>query len=550
MERNNANRIKMGILALIVCLTAFFMSRALFFISGSSIGAHNVLIAIFPVALCMACVVVIVRPDLFPWRIHSAKISPKEGILILIIALLSVPLILSYLRALTHLIFFFITFAGVLTAIYLTATRDNVTGIVAFLLIEPILNYTQWFIPDFRYSHDDYISFSFICLLLIMGADAARILKKGGRFFVRTSLNKYALALVGIAFLSAANSMDQSTSFRIFFQGCIVVAVFFLVSNHIHSKKDMMLLLNAWLFSRALKTLLFLYLSSKSLGFNISELFSLRGIGISPNAPVALGGSIPIAVSLAILHLKNPKKLVYYILIIMIFMLGILFYQTRGTLIVLALGAPMMLCYRWGKRWVAGGLVAIVLVILFSGAAPNLFRRFAPLTSINGWESALSSRLDAWRAAVEMMHDHPYLGIGPGMWQRFIHIYGKPFYWTIHGEKVQIYISSAHMNYLHGGAENGVGSILIAFFIVITVSLTVISVVKRVEDEEIHTIAVGMTWMLVGLIIGGVCIMGLGRGYASVMNHWGVMAVYMALGRIARTHSVPIENQTNKGTNR
>jgi len=122
--------------------------------------------------------------------------------------------------------------------------------------------------------------------------------------------------------------------------------------------------------------------------------------------------------------------------------------------------------------------------------------------SIQGWESALGERLDAWRAALAMIRDYPFTGVGFGMWQEFIPIYGTLFKIVIKGQIIYMYLGSAHNGHLHYGAEAGLGALILSFLIHLKGQLTTFSVMKRVKDDCTHTIAVGLAWIYFGMLLG------------------------------------------------
>jgi O-antigen ligase len=549
MERYNFSKVKKPITILLTCLTAYLIGRALFLISGSEFGVGNVIRAFFPAVLCIGGLVLFVRPDLLPWGIQSTKIGIKEGLLILFIALLVAFSPLLHVSNLTHLLVLLIPLIGLLTAMYLILTRDDVLGIVVFLFTEPFLSYAHWEIPFLhpKQRYGNVITVSYVAILLIMVLAVYRILKDDCKHLVRTKLDKYVLAFIMVLLLASIASPDPSKSFGVFFQiGIIMAPIFFLVSNHIHTKKDIMLLLKAFIFVGVMKCFMFGYFQWKALGFSFDELVGVRGM-LTSGIPAALGGPIPIAISMAIIYSGRSKKWVYYALAAIIFFSFILISQTRSSLISLVVtGVPMILFYRRGKRWIFAGLVAMVLLLFVSGSVPFFFKRYEKLTSTQGLERALAMRKKGWKAAIGMIRDHPFTGIGPGMWLEFIPIYSTPDIWVIEGQRSFVYVQSAHHGYLHNGAEAGVGAALVLFFIYLTASIKIFSVMKRVKDDDIYTIAVGLAWSCMrGIFMGPYFSL---YGYISVMGFWGTMAVIMAVERVAQPHSLVIGDEANRAT--
>ena len=547
MQLYISDRLRKAMLFLFVCLTAFYISKGLLFIIDSGVGAGNVIRAFFPGILCMVGLLFFARPDLFPLGLRSAKIGLKEGLFLIFISSLVVLFLLPWIDALIRLVFVLIALIGLLTAIYLIVTRDDAWGIVAFFLTEPFLGFIQWDIPFLRSIYDSgFISVSYISMLLIVGAAIVRMLKGGN--LVRTTLDKYILAFAMILLLSSITSPDPSESFKMFFQNVIVgMPFFFLVSSRIHAKKDIILLLATLVLYSVLKGLMVNYYLLKGFEFSSLNLIETRGgMASNPRAPLALGGPIPIAISMAIVYSRHSIKRVYYLLAALLFLFLSLVYQGRGSFLVFAVGIPLILFYRQSKRWVLVGLIAAILTILVSGFVPIFFQRYEELMSIHGWEDALAMRLDGWRAALAMIRDHPFTGVGFGMWEEFIHIYGKPFKMVIEGQRIYIYITSAHNGHLHYGAEAGLGALILSFLIHLKAQLTTFSVMKRVKDDCIRTIAVGLAWTYFGMLLGGID--SHLRGYIDhAIVSWGLLAVIMALERISQMDSPLIGDNTNGG---
>lgn len=544
---SNIGRLRKIMVVLFICLTAFYIGSGLISIAASGFGVGNVIRAFFPGIVCMVGLLFFARSDLFPLGLRSRKIGLKKGLLIFFMALLVALSLVLLVENLTHLLVLLIGLIGLLTAIHLTVTRDDVWGIIIFILTEPFLSFVQWDIPFLRsiYDSSGYISVSYVSMLLIMGAVAARMLREGT--LIRTSLDKYILAFVMILLLSSITSPDPSKSFKMFFQIVVVgIPFFFLVSSRIHAKKDIMLLLATFVLYGVLKGLMINYSLIKGSGFSFLDFVEVRGgLVSSPKAPLALGGPIPIAISMAIVYSRHSIKWVYYALAALFFLVLILISQTRSSPLPLIAGVPIILFYRQGKRWLLVGLIVIIIAIIisFTPIAPIFFGRYIELTSIQGWEAALAMRLDGMRAALGMIRDYPFTGVGLGMWEEFIHIYATPYRWVIEGQGIYIYITSAHQGHLHYGAEAGVIALLLSFLIILKVQLTAFSVMKRAEDEDIHTIAVGLAWTCIDSLIWGMY--SYPRGYIGyAMESWGLLAMIMALERISQMDSPLIGDQT------
>jgi len=536
MGRYSIGRLRKTMVVIFTCLSGFSVSKGLVSIIDSGFGVGNVVGAFFPTVVCLVSLLFFARPDLFPLGLRSRKIGLKEGLLTLFIGLLIAFSPLIDVQSLTRLLVLLLALIGLLATLYLIATSDDVWGIIAFLFTIPFLSYVQWEIPFLQPGYGDFITVSYVSLLLVMAVAAGRILKDRVGL-VRTSLDKYVLAFIIILLLSSITSPDPSKSFKMFFQLVIMILTFYLVSNHIHTKKDFMLMVETLVFFEVFQCFMYGYFHLKGVEFSFMGLIEDRGGAIlMPRAPQVLLGLTPISISLSIVYSSRSMKKVYYILATLVFLSFILITQTRTFLVTLAIGAPMILFYRRDKRWLLVGLIVAIFAILASGTSELFFQRHKELMSLEGWERALSMRLDGWRAALGMMRDHPFTGVGLGMWEEFIHLYGTPFKWVIEGQRIYVYITSAHQAYLQYGAEAGVGAFLLSLLIMLKAQLTTFSAIKRAKDDDIHTIAVGLAWTCIGSLIWG--IYSSPRGYVDyAIESWGLLAIIIAMDRVAKEHT-------------
>jgi O-antigen ligase len=79
--------------------------------------------------------------------------------------------------------------------------------------------------------------------------------------------------------------------------------------------------------------------------------------------------------------------------------------------VALALGGLWMLRLNWSKRWKWTMLGTIVSI----GLAIFAFRFHGYFAS---GAASVSARVDYWRAAVQSVREHPWMGTGPGTFQR------------------------------------------------------------------------------------------------------------------------------------
>lgn len=141
--------------------------------------------------------------------------------------------------------------------------------------------------------------------------------------------------------------------------------------------------------------------------------------------------------------------------------------QTMGAFVAVAVGSLVLWASVLPKRRVAAVLGAgmALLLVLLVAVAPLRQRVAAKVSQARqgDWSSVLTGRLDGWRAAVWMLGEHPWAGVGQGAFRpefvpaklalldrgaRF-----DPF-------QMQPVFANAHNEYLEAGAEWGIPGLL------------------------------------------------------------------------------------------
>lgn len=443
--------------------------------------------------------------------------------------------------ALTTLIMVFLTFFWVIA-------RDDVWGLVLFLISETFLSCMEWDTVAIISPLPAPLTWSILYLLLFVSVVLVRRLVIIKKELIVTSLDKYIFAFIGTLFLSALVSSNPLRSFSDWFQIAVSMPMFFfLITNCVHTKEDVIVILGGLIVRGIIRSFTIFYFSLQRADYNLYTQFIERGG--SPllkliGAQVSVIILIPIAVTLAVMLWSRSWKWVLAGLAGIYFFLVILNTQTRSPLLLLAITCPIVFLYRRGIAvGIAGFMTVIVIIILASESGHFVFGRFGDLTSIGGWASTLAIRLDGWTSALHMMRDYPFFGIGLGMWEEFIPTYGHPFRLVLEGTAYQLYITHAHNLYLNYGAEAGVGALLVLLLLVCNVLKRVFLLVARSRTKEVHTIAIGLAWILVGYFFK-----------ESIFNEGGVLdiaiAFWVPIGLVMVLERIAVQDASNRDTTR
>ncbi len=318
-------------------------------------------------------------------------------------------------------------------------------------------------------------------------------------------VDRYILAFCSILFIASLFSQDVIKSFQSFSIHAIIFPMFFILVTQNTDKgeevKDILLFLvlygfirlglfylPVW-FSADIRNKFFLYDYSK-----FSDRFVEHGsvIGVISMFIVPLG----------LYFFRQARGVKRFAAVIMtgfaIFCLIIM--GTKAELIALLLSYFCVNLLSINSRNCIKSILWLTCSFILTGFILLLPRflifRFGP-DALYGEQKM---RIEAWRSALMMMKDHPFAGIGLGMWDKYYYLYGKAFK---DSESAVVYPASPHHSFLYYGASCGIFALAAFIFLYAVILKSGFIAYRRFSNESAKDMIRSMIWSLLSFMIYG-----------------------------------------------
>jgi O-antigen ligase len=189
-----------------------------------------------------------------------------------------------------------------------------------------------------------------------------------------------------------------------------------------------------------------------TLALTLSIRCLLKGTGIYLDGDI--GALIPIVLPIAgfsiLLARKWPLRTLFFSLsILLIVMLAYTNNRAGGVAIAFA---SLVVLWQYRKKWKPLLLIVPILILAVTLTPSSYLDRFRVIWNPEATHSTagldrstIQGRLTLWQGAVEIIKKNPWMGVGPGNYQKTIGQYSK-----LHGRYV------AHNNYLNIAADSGI----------------------------------------------------------------------------------------------
>ena len=385
------------------------------------------------------------------------------------------------------------------------STKKPLYGFLVLLLLYPFISFIEY---DFeKYSIISplelgpiFLRFSIVAFFIfyvhILFLNSIKNKRR-----IHTALDLPIYFFAAFLLLSCLVSPNIIVSLRNFYFAVIcLVPLYYIVVNNIEDTKD-------------IKSLLVITIMSYSMLIFISYYFVWRGTddisskstlfyGMLQTATFSHGQTGAVAVLtlplLFAIYLSFSRSKKYVIAFVAMFiLLCVIFSYTRSYIVVSILSMPYFMKIKGARKIMfILGLVLVLLAIMKTVFFEKyVFPRFTIWNSFEVFLEDQRPRIDGIQAALKMIRDYPFMGVGPGMWEEYIPLYGKYVYtYRLPNGGYQIgYITFAHNFLLDYGAQAGVltmGSLIWLFVIIIR---KMIYINKKSRGTNDFPIAVGLS---------------------------------------------------------
>ena len=149
--------------------------------------------------------------------------------------------------------------------------------------------------------------------------------------------------------------------------------------------------------------------------------------------------------------------------------------SSRGGFLAIGVSLPFVLVgslgspgvRRWWSRFSSGRMRILLAGVLVVALAAAVALGFTLATRLNsaGHRSGDAVRLDLWRSAVAMTHDHPLTGVGTAAYGTALRTYRDPL-------QARDHIVTAHNLYLNTGAEAGIPGLFAGAWLLVALAWT------------------------------------------------------------------------------
>jgi putative inorganic carbon (hco3(-)) transporter len=271
------------------------------------------------------------------------------------------------------------------------------------------------------------------------------------------------------------------------------------------------------------------YLKDAPKGF-LKELAMMNGRVVGTRShPLTYAECLLFPLAYVMVKIFVDEKPKWWCLAFLVLSSAIVVSQSRGPwLAVIAMGLTLLVFIPMKRIALRGWVFLLPLLFIFFGS--HFRDRAASIANMH--HGSNSERLRMWRAGMEMTHDRPILGIGPGS-MKFV----SSKYQSASDQRWGAW-GHLHNNFVHIMAERGIlglSAFVALFFILFKTFLKRLSLKSKAANTSQHLALFGML-TLVGFLVSGLT-------ETNYNDTEVLMSFYFALGLALKTGILPTQTR-------
>lgn len=438
---------------------------------------------------------------------------------------------------------------------FLMITERTIFGVLIFIAAIPFLFFIQGqlYLMDLKELIISEITIPFSAIFLLIISIFFFMVQFQGNSKGFSSEEKKVLRLclffVLLPIFSIIFSKDSFHSFIFYVMDLVLPLIFFyILMRSIKNVEDIKKLIFALVIAAFLYEFFALYFMYQQAG--VSEITTgIYGSKIHTGFSTTV---FPLIVPFQIVMynlLKGWKRLAVVFIIIISFIY--IFLSNYRTAIAASFIAFLIFFYFYYRTSLSKKLVltfiALLFLVLFVSYIENITEKlsfFRPIQTIQrvaakeSLNRILSNRLAISKAAVNMVHDHPFLGIGPDMWSQYIPHYSLTnYYQNIFNRRIRYYSYDPHNLYLLVWLNYGVANFILYLSILFIAVRKGLRNVKESSSVLIRTVSLGIfISLIIWIIMSFFTIRFFNHSillYAIIF--WSIIAIIFKLGKFSLT---------------
>jgi len=240
--------------------------------------------------------------------------------------------------------------------------------------------------------------------------------------------------------------------------------------------------------------------------------------------------SIPLLVSKLIFFEKNTKhktlKSIFFLVAFLFFIYIVLLTNSRSAILCIVFSLFVLF-----MSFKIGRIISFVSISLFVLILPFIAEFLFVLLRL---ERGFTGRDVLWKAAIDMIKDYPFLGVGPGNYESLKTLYIIPVDFFTEFTRLEAMSGAAHNLFLTISAENGILTGIILYVFLIYVFIKFIKLIKLTNNKEYKYILYSMFAVLFGLFMRTFVESGIIIGSARINDNIYFLVPLVALARMEK----------------